>query len=90
MTVKGSTPSWFDGPPRVTCLGFQIAQGKLVGPRDLFEDAAFDVARRQALEMGYRLRRMGAFEPHRLPLEKMECTTMPQVSKKLETRFIPS
>ena len=87
VAVNQSTPSWFDGPPRVTCLGFQIANGKLVGPRDMFEDSAFDLARKQALEIGYYLRRMGAFEPHRLPLEEMEYTTMPQVSKKLEQRF---
>ncbi|MDP2726200.1 MAG: fructose-1,6-bisphosphate aldolase/phosphatase [Dehalococcoidia bacterium] len=87
VSVKGSTPSWFDGPPRATCLGFQIANGKLVGPRDMFEDSAFDLARKQALEIAYYLRRMGAFEPHRLPLEAMEYTTMPQVSKKLEERF---
>jgi fructose 1,6-bisphosphate aldolase/phosphatase len=87
VAVCQANPSWFDGPPRVTCLGFQIAEGKLIGPRDMFEDPAFDLARRQALEMGYHLRRSGAFEPHRLPLEEMEYTTMPQVVKKLEGRF---
>ncbi|MEW6034107.1 MAG: fructose-1,6-bisphosphate aldolase/phosphatase [Chloroflexota bacterium] len=87
VAVRESNPSWFDGPPRVTCLGFQIASGKLVGPRDMFDDPAFDLARRQSLEMAYYLRRMGPFEPHRLPLEEMEYTTMPQVAKKLEGRF---
>ncbi|MBI2854492.1 MAG: fructose 1,6-bisphosphatase [Chloroflexi bacterium] len=87
VSVEESNPSWFDGPPRVTCLGFQIANGKLVGPRDMFQDLAFDFARKQALEMAYYLRRMGPFEPHRLPLEEMEYTTMPQVQKKLEGRF---
>jgi fructose 1,6-bisphosphate aldolase/phosphatase len=29
----------------------------------------------------------GPFEPHRLPLDEMEYTTMPQVAKKLEGRF---
>jgi fructose 1,6-bisphosphate aldolase/phosphatase len=33
------------------------------------------------------LRRMGPFEPHRLPLEEMEYTTMPEVAKKLASRF---
>jgi fructose 1,6-bisphosphate aldolase/phosphatase len=33
------------------------------------------------------MRRHGPFEPHRLPLEEMEYTTMPQVAKKLEGRF---
>src|SRR3970282_2504643 len=29
------TPTRFDGPPRVVGLGFQLTQGKLVGPRDM-------------------------------------------------------
>ena len=31
---------------------------------------------------------VGPFEPHRLPLEEMEYTTMPQVMSKLEHRFV--
>ena len=33
------------------------------------------------------MRRHGPFEPHRLPLEEMEYTTMPLVVKKLDNRF---
>jgi fructose 1,6-bisphosphate aldolase/phosphatase len=84
---KQSNPTRFDGPPRVTCFGFQLAGGKLIGPRDMFDDPSFDEARRQANEMAYFLRRHGPFEPHRLPLEEMEYTTMPQVMKKLTGRF---
>lgn len=87
VAVSESNPSRFDGPPRVTCLGFQLSAGKLIGPRDLFDDLAFDEARRQANIMADFLRRLGPFEPHRLPLEEMEYTTMPQVMKKLEGRF---
>ncbi len=88
VAVRDSNPSRFDGPPRVTCLGFQLANGLLVGPRDMFDDPGFDEARRQATEMGYYLRRHGPFEPHRLPLDEMEYTTMPQVMKKLAGRFV--
>ncbi len=77
----------FDGPPRVIAAGFQLADGKLIGANDLFDDLAFDLARRQANEIADYLRRMGPFEPHRLPLEQMEYTTMPEVSKKLAPRF---
>jgi fructose 1,6-bisphosphate aldolase/phosphatase len=87
VTVNQSNPSRFDGPPRVICAGFQLAGGKLIGPRDMFDDPAFDEARRQANEMAYYLRRHGPFEPHRLPLEEMEYTTMPQVMNKLTGRF---
>ncbi len=77
----------FDGPPRVMAAGFQLADGKLIGANDLFDDLAFDLARKQANDIADYLRRMGPFEPHRLPLEAMEYTTMPEVSKKLASKF---
>jgi fructose 1,6-bisphosphate aldolase/phosphatase len=88
VAQREANPSRFDGPPRVICCGFQLADGKLVGPRDMFDDIAFDDARRLANQAGEYLRRHGPFEPHRLPLEEMEYTTMPQVMKKLEKRFL--
>ena len=87
VSVKEATPSRFDGPPRVIALGFQISEGKLIGPRDLFDDPAFDEARRMANEIANFMRRHGPFEPHRLPLEQMEYTTLPQVRDKLKDRF---
>jgi fructose 1,6-bisphosphate aldolase/phosphatase len=85
---RDANPSRFDGPPRVICAGFQLAEGNLVGPRDMFDDVAFDPARRLANQAGEYLRRHGPFEPHRLPLEEMEYTTMPQVMKKIEKRLL--
>jgi fructose 1,6-bisphosphate aldolase/phosphatase len=89
VAVRDSTPSRFDGPPRVIALGFQLANGMLVGPRDMFDDKSFDNARHQANLMADMMRQHGPFEPHRLPLEEMEYTTMPQVMQKLEGRFKP-
>lgn len=91
MPVKfgNATPSRLDGPPRVICAGFQLANGKLIGPRDLFDDPIFDRTRRQASEVAEWLRRHGPFEPHRLPLEEMEYTTMPGIMKRLSSRFVP-
>ena len=82
-----ATPTRFDGPPRVMAYGFQIAQGTLVGPADMFDDPSFDDARKMANTAGEYLRRHGPFEPHRLPLDEMEYTTMPEVKRKLEPRF---
>lgn len=87
--VPQATPTRFDGPPRVVALGFQLAGGRLVGPQDLFADPAFDRARQQALEIADYMRRHGPFEPHRLHLEEMEYTTMPEVMRKLAGRFVP-
>ena len=88
VSIADSTPTRFDGPPRVVAVGFQLSDGKLVGPRDMFADKSFDRAREQVNEMADIMRRHGPFEPHRLPLEEMEYTTMPQVMRKLEGRFI--
>ena len=84
-----SDPSRFDGPPRVIAAGFQLCNGKLIGPRDLFDDPAFDEARRKANEIANYFRYHGPFEPHRLGLEDLEYTTMPRLMKKLEPRFTP-
>ncbi|MFC1991547.1 fructose-1,6-bisphosphate aldolase/phosphatase [Chloroflexota bacterium] len=89
VSVQDSIPTRFDGPPRVTALGFQLSDGKLVGPRDMFADISFDNARQKAKDIADYMRAHGPFEPHRLPLEEMEYTTMPQVMKKLVGRFTP-
>jgi len=87
VSLRDCNPSRFDGPPRVWAAGFQLSNGKLIGPRDMFDDPAFDEARHQANILADWLRMHGPFEPHRLPLEEMEYTTMPQVMRKLEGRF---
>jgi len=86
---RHANPSRFDGPPRVTALGFQIKDGRLVGPRDLFDDPSFDEARHQCNLLADHMRRHGPFEPHRLPMEEMEYTTMPQVMERLAERWEP-
>lgn len=83
-----ANPSRFDGPPRVIAAGFQLSNGKLLGPRDLFDDPAFDEARKRANEISNYIRSHGAFEPHRLGLDDMEYTTMPDLMKKFKDRFI--
>ncbi len=87
VSFEDARPSRFDGPPRVIAAGYQIAEGRLVGPTDMFRDPAFDRARVIAQEMADILRRQGIFEPHRLPAEEMEYTTLPKILKKLENRF---
>jgi len=85
--VKNAICTRFDGPPRVVALGFQLSHGRLVGPVDLFDDPGFDLARRKALEIADYMRQHGPFEPHRLPLEDMEYTTLPKVMEKIKDRF---
>ncbi len=85
--LKDARCTRFDGPPRVVGLGFQLSNGKLLGPVDLFDDPAFDKARKTATKIADYMRRHGPFEPHRLPLEDMEYTTLPKVMQKFKDRF---
>jgi fructose 1,6-bisphosphate aldolase/phosphatase len=86
-SIEQANPTRFDGPPRVVCAGFQLNNGVLVGPRDMFDDPSYDHTRAMANQVADYLRRHGPFEPHRLPLDEMEYTTMPEVMKKLKGRF---
>jgi fructose 1,6-bisphosphate aldolase/phosphatase len=82
-------PTRFDGPPRVVCLGYQLHHGRLVGPRDMFDDPSYDGTRAQANEIMDYLRRHGPFEPHRLSLEELEYTTMHDLQVRLRDRWQP-
>lgn len=87
VSFGDANPTRFDGPPRVIAAGFQLNNGKLEGPVDLFDDPAFDGVRQQANQIADYMRRHGPFQPHRLPLDAMEYTTMPKIMEKLEERF---
>lgn len=49
---------------RAIGLGFQLTSERLIGPRDLLGDTAFDDVRRQAAVAADYLRRHGPFVPH--------------------------
>jgi len=92
--LRDSQCTVFDGPPRLIGIGFQICDGGIAYDddgkpmiSDLFNDPAFDMARREAMDYAAALRRMGEFEPARLPEETLEYTTLPQVLEKLKGRF---
>ncbi|RLT38519.1 MAG: fructose 1,6-bisphosphatase, partial [Chloroflexi bacterium] len=55
--------------------------------RDMFADLSFDNARQEANDISDFLRKHGPFEPHRLPLDEMEYTTMPAVAAKMANRW---
>ncbi len=89
VAVSDAHPSRFDGPPRVVALGYQVKGGRLGQARDMFADPSFDRARGMANEVMDYLRRHGPFEPHRLPMEEMEYTTLPAVGERLASRWTP-
>lgn len=83
---KYSKVTRFDGPPRVIGLGFQISNGVLIGPVDLFDDPVFDYVRLEASRIADYIRKHGPFMPHRLGPEEMEYTTLPEVLSKLREK----
>jgi fructose 1,6-bisphosphate aldolase/phosphatase len=94
--LKSSKCTVFDGPPRIVAIGFQVANGKISSDSngvpltaDLFDDPAFALARREAMQNACMLRNMGEFEPARLSAEEMEYTTIQKVLGKLGERFKP-
>lgn len=87
VSREESTPTRFDGPPRVIALGFQLKNGVLQGPEDLFDDPAFDRTRRKAMEIADYMRRHGPFQPHLLPEKELEYTTLTDVIDEMEDRF---
>jgi fructose 1,6-bisphosphate aldolase/phosphatase len=94
--LKGSKCTVFDGPPRIVAIGFQVADGKIASDdegnpilADLFDDPAFALARREAMQNASVLRNMGEFEPARLSAEDMEYTTIQKVLESLGGRFKP-
>jgi fructose 1,6-bisphosphate aldolase/phosphatase len=88
VSMTQDHPTRFDGPPRVVALGFQLKDGRLIGPRDMFADVSYDLARQKANEVADYLKAHGPFEPHRLPLEDMEYTTMPTIMDTLKSRWL--
>jgi fructose 1,6-bisphosphate aldolase/phosphatase len=90
VPLRDAQPTRFDGPPRVVGLGYQVHDGKLGRSRDMFADPSFDRTRQQVNEVMEYLRRHGPFEPHRLGLDEMEYTTMPEVAGRLKDRWEPT
>ncbi|MBI1910671.1 MAG: fructose 1,6-bisphosphatase [Deltaproteobacteria bacterium] len=82
-----ANPTRFEGPPRLIGAGFQISNGKLIGPHDMFDDPSFDEARKTANKATEYMRRHGAFQPHRMAQSELEYSSLPMVMDKLKDRF---
>ena len=96
---EDSDPVYFDGPPRICCLGFQLNEGKLQGlepmgakggehiPVDFFKNSTWDQARLNSVNASKFMRSQGPFMPSILGAEEMEYTSRPAVLKDLTSRF---
>ncbi len=67
-----ANPSRSAGPPRAIAAGFQVSDGRLIGPHDMFDDPGFDEARRTAGKVTDYMRRHGPFKPLRSGLSETE------------------
>lgn len=88
VALDDAAPGRFDGPPRAVALAFEVTDGKLEGPRDLFADPSFDRAREEANRLADLLRRQGPFEPHRLPLDEQEQAELPAATARTQSRWV--
>lgn len=99
--VDDADPTYFDGPPRLCALGFQISDGKLVGledpkkagvgehnPIDYFSGSCWNNTRLRAMEISMYMRGHGPFMPAIVAPEELEYTSRPSVLKKLEGRLL--
>lgn len=89
VPLDRASPGRFGGPPRAVALGYQLAAGRLIGPRDLFDDPSFDSARARANDAVELMRAHGPFEPHRVPLDAIEHEMLPGVVSNMESRWSP-
>ncbi|NLL95060.1 MAG: fructose 1,6-bisphosphatase [Thermoplasmatales archaeon] len=97
--VDDSDPTYFDGPPRVCCLGFQLRDGRFQGleprdakpgdhrPMDFFKGSEWDLVRRNSVKASKMVRGHGPFMPAILGPGEMEYTSRPAVLKELVRRF---
>jgi fructose 1,6-bisphosphate aldolase/phosphatase len=51
------------GPPRVVCLAFTLARGRLIGPADIFDDPGLDPVRELGSRIAGYSRSHGPFDP---------------------------
>ncbi len=78
------------GTQRLSLIaGRYVGKDHPVMARGMFADPSFGRARTRADEVMDYVRAHGPFEPHRLPLDDMEYTTMPAVAARLTDRWEP-
>jgi fructose 1,6-bisphosphate aldolase/phosphatase len=53
----------------------------------MLDDPGFGEARNMTNIIANNLRRHGPFEPHRLPMDEMEYTTLPEVMGRIKGRW---
>jgi fructose 1,6-bisphosphate aldolase/phosphatase len=84
---KGSTISFFDGPPVVTCQAFCVHDGKLTESADAFDHPYWDWVRNEVSRKATELRRQGFSGPAMLPYSELEYGGIVEKMKMLDKKF---
>jgi len=88
MPVKrGSTVSFFDGPPIVSCMAFCVHEGKLTYPADAFDHPFWEHIREKASQKAFAMREQGFSGPAMLPYSELEYGGIVRKMEKLEPKF---
>ena len=88
MPVRlGSSVSFFDGPPVVSCAAFSLHQGRLTEPVDAFDHPFWDTVRHRVAEKAIEMRRQGFAGAAMLPMSELEYTGVVERLERLDKRF---
>ncbi len=71
----------------MSCAGFSMRQGKLVGPIDEFAHPFWDAVRHRSAEKAMEMRRQGFFGAAMLPMAELEYTGITEKLAALDKRF---
>ncbi|MDE3201294.1 MAG: fructose 1,6-bisphosphatase [Acidobacteriota bacterium] len=79
--------SYFDGPPVVSCAGFNVRDGRLTEPMDNFQHPFWDRIREHVADKAIEMRRQGFVGAAMLPMFELEYTGITEKLAKLDKLF---
>ena len=85
--LLGSTVSFFDGPPIVTCAAYSMHESRLTAPVDAFAHPFWDAVRNRVAEKGLEMRRQGFSGAAMLPMSELEYTGIAERLERIDKRF---
>jgi fructose 1,6-bisphosphate aldolase/phosphatase len=83
----GTSCSYFDGPPIVSCLAFCVHNGRFTEPLDLFDHPFWEEVRGQAARKAVEMRRQGFSGAAMLPFSELEYGGITRILDRLDERF---
>jgi fructose 1,6-bisphosphate aldolase/phosphatase len=84
---RGTSCSYFDGPPIVSCLAFCVKNGRLTEPVDVFDHPLWDHVRGLAATKAIEMRRQGFSGASMLPYSELEYGGIVQILDRLDKQF---